>query len=187
MLFTQNATTVLTSDTPVWQVASVYPGEHLQVYRFTPSIHVPPFSQGLLLHSFMSTRLNIFVWRKHDWLQKVQKQLTRLHKNETSSKKRIVNISRRITTLDILRQFQSSEYPNDMQSSLDPLHLISVHMRMDHIPPELYWNKYTTQSICKNWHIHRLTRLSLAAVLVAIYSKTLLYCLFACFHLYSIF
>ena len=39
---------------PVWQLVSVYPGRHVQVYSFTASVHVPPLSHGLLSQSLVS-------------------------------------------------------------------------------------------------------------------------------------
>ena len=38
----------------VWQLVPVNPGTHLQLYLFTPSVHVPPFLHGLLKQSFGS-------------------------------------------------------------------------------------------------------------------------------------
>ena len=39
---------------PVSQLSPVYPGMQSQVYEFSPSVHVPPFSQGLDIQSSMS-------------------------------------------------------------------------------------------------------------------------------------
>ena len=44
---------------PVWQLVSVYPGRHMQVYSFTASVHVPPLSHGLLSQSLVSKIENI--------------------------------------------------------------------------------------------------------------------------------
>ena len=38
----------------VLQLVPVYPGRHLQLYLFTPSVHVPSFLHGLLEHSLWS-------------------------------------------------------------------------------------------------------------------------------------
>ena len=41
-------------DNCVWQRLPMYPSWQLQTYPLTWSIHVPPFKQGLLEHSFIS-------------------------------------------------------------------------------------------------------------------------------------
>ena len=43
----------------IWQLAPAYPGRQLQTYPLTLSIHVPPFTQGLLEHSLKSGRKEI--------------------------------------------------------------------------------------------------------------------------------
>ena len=47
-------------DVPVSQLVPVYPAAHLHVYLFTVSMHVPLFSQGLLMHSIISTKQEYF-------------------------------------------------------------------------------------------------------------------------------
>ena len=48
---------------PVSQSFPAYPGIQLQVYPFIPSMHAPPFRQGLEAHSFSSTEKYFLIFK----------------------------------------------------------------------------------------------------------------------------
>ena len=57
---------------PVSQFAPMYPSTHWQLYSFMPSVQVPPFSHGLLLHSSTSETkelLDLQLWYCPRWDQ----------------------------------------------------------------------------------------------------------------------
>ena len=56
LAFYKQTTSQTTKHLPVSQWVPVYPSAHPQVYELTASVHVAPFIQGVLAHSFTSIK-----------------------------------------------------------------------------------------------------------------------------------
>ena len=65
-------------------MAPEYPAMHLHVWRSTASVHVPPYSQGVLLHSFTSKTLQFLQIRRPDYWFAIENKQHRMWSNNVT-------------------------------------------------------------------------------------------------------